>query len=501
MSMLPVFLKLDGRPCLVVGAGEVAAGKVESMVAAGARVTVVAPWAKPEVIALAESGNLDWHEREFLDSDIDGQFVVVAGTNLQAVNQHVYRLCDARGILCNAVDDIPHCDFYYGSVVRRGDLQIAISTAGESPSTAQRLRHEIDAALPQDLGPWLASLGRLRREVLVAYPAGDERKHLLGELAKRQVCDAAHCPTRATALPRHGHAPGTVMLVGAGPGDPDLLTVKAARLLASADLLLHDDLVPEPVLALAPKTAEVVNVGKRCGRAGVTQQQIHELMIAGAHAGRRVVRLKSGDPLLFGRAGEEMDALRAAGISFEVVPGVTAASAAAAAMPCSLTDRRAASSVLLSTAHHAPGEAANPEPTRIVYMPGRDLTGIAREWREAGLPGDYPCVLVSRAGRPDQHVMRTTLDLLHATAPGPAPTLLMGGEVFASREVRDSSELTAFWVENSQTEPTFKQLQPTAYSTESTAAPTPGNASCPPSIVVPGSDASSSFTFSSRLAE
>ena len=445
MSMLPVFLKLDGKPCTVVGAGEVAAGKIESLVAAGAKVTVVAPWVKPEIAHLASLGTVRWHEREVADSDIDGQFVVVAGTNLQAVNQHVYRLCDARGILCNAVDDIPHCDFYYGSVVRRGDLQIAISTAGESPSTAQRLRHEIDGALPHDLGPWLAALGRLRRDVLAAYPAGDERKHLLGELAKRSVCDAAHCPTRAAAFPERARKPerasarNPVALVGAGPGDPDLLTVKAARLLASADLLLHDDLVPEPVLSLAPKSAEVVNVGKRCGRAGVTQQQIHELMIEGARAGRAVVRLKSGDPLLFGRAGEEMDALRAARVPFEVVPGVTAASAAAAAMPCSLTDRRAASSVLLSTAHHAPGETANPEPTRIVYMPGRDLSAIAREWREAGLPGEYPCVLVSRAGQPDQQVTRTTLSLLHVTAPGLTPTLLMGGVVF--REVRALDQL------------------------------------------------------------
>lgn len=454
MSLLPVFLKLRGRRALVVGAGEVASGKIESLVAAEARVTVVAPWARPEIERLAEAGAVEWHRREFLDSDIVGQFVVVAGTNFAAVNQHVYRLCDAAGILCNAVDDIPHCDFYYGSVVRRGDLQIAISTAGESPSTAQRLRHEIDAALPHDLGPWLASLGRLRREVLQVYPAGDGRKHLLGELAHRSVCDSAACPSRVRAMPRTA-GPGPVMLVGAGPGDPDLLTVKAARLIANAELLLHDDLVPEAVLALAPADAEVVNVGKRCGRASITQGRIHELMIEGARAGRRVVRLKSGDPLLFGRAGEEMDALRGAGVPFEVVAGVTAASAAAAVLPCSLTDRRTASSVLLSTAHHAPGDAVNPEPTRVVYMPGRDLSAVAREWREAGLPGDYPCVLVSRAGQPEQEVVRTTLALLGATVPGPAPVLLMGGAVF--REARPFNELPGFplepWLRQAETNP------------------------------------------------
>ena len=447
MSLLPIFLKLDRRPCLVVGAGEVASGKIESLVASDAAVTVVAPWARPEIVRLTERGAIQWRQREFTETDIDGQFVVVAGTNVTAVNQHVYRLCAAANILCNAVDDIPHCDFYYGSVVSRGDLQIAISTAGESPSVAQRLRREIDAALPHDLGPWLHALGHLRREVLEAWPAGEDRKMLLQTLAERPICGLTDCPSRKLALPaapsvtaavavsRPEHPAAStsskVWLVGAGPGDPDLLTIKAARLLASADLLLHDDLVPEAVLALTNPSAEIVNVGKRCGRASITQAQIHAIMIAGARAGRRVVRLKSGDPLLFGRAGEEMDALREARVPFEVVPGVTAASAAAAAMPCSLTDRRAASSILLSTAHHAPGESGNPEPTRIVYMPGRDLTEVAREWRSAGLPGDYPCVLVSRAGQPDQQVTRTTLNLLHVTEPGPAPTLLMGGEVFA----------------------------------------------------------------------
>ncbi len=453
MSLLPIFLKLAGRSCLVVGAGEVASGKIESLVASGAQVTVVAPWARPEIERLAERGAVTWHPRAFEDRDVlhaaERPFVVIAGTNFAAVNQHVYRLCLAAKILCNAVDDIPHCDFYYGSVVRRGDLQIAISTAGDSPSLAQRLRREIDAQLPQDLGPWLHTIGEIRREVLAAAPSTEERKLLLGRLAGREACSAAECPSRRMALPAaHLVAPpplappvpefvaqqASVYLVGAGPGDPDLLTVKAARLLASADLLLHDDLVPEPILALVPATAEVVNVGKRCGAASITQEQIHELMLRGAREGRSVLRLKSGDPLLFGRAGEEMDALRAAGVHFEVVPGVTAASAAAAAIPCSLTDRRAASGVHLSTAHHAPGEVVNPEPTRVVYMPGRDLTGIARAWRAAGLPGDYPCVLVSRAGHPDQQVRRTILSLLHVSSPGPAPVLLMGGDVFRARE-------------------------------------------------------------------
>jgi precorrin-2 dehydrogenase/sirohydrochlorin ferrochelatase len=201
MSLLPVFLKLEGRPCLVVGAGEVASSKIESLVYSLARVTVVAPWARPEIVRLAEQKAITWRQREFVDADIDGAFVIVAGTNYASVNQHVYRLAVAHNILCNAVDDPPHCDFYYGSVVARGKLQIAISTTGESPAVAQRLRAEIDALLPHELGPWLCELGALRREVLDAYPAGDGRKALLHQLAQLPVCQSDNCPTRQMAFP------------------------------------------------------------------------------------------------------------------------------------------------------------------------------------------------------------------------------------------------------------------------------------------------------------
>jgi uroporphyrin-III C-methyltransferase len=434
MNLQPIFMKVEGRSCLVVGAGEVASGKIVSLVECGGDVTVIAPWAKPEIMELAEKGRIHWLQREFLDTDIDRQYVVIAGTDRAAVNQRAYRLCVAANILCNAVDDPPYCDFYYGSVVARGDLQIAISTAGQSPAVAQRLRREIDALLAPGIEPWLKSLGALRREVLDAYPAGDNRKHLLQALGEREVCELVECPSRKMALP-HTLSPkpaeGTVYLVGAGPGDPDLLTVKAARLLRAADLVLHDDLVPDAIVSMASPSACVVGVGKRCGRASITQDEIHRLMIEGARAGHSVVRLKSGDPLLFGRAGEELDALRTAGIPVEIVSGVTAASAAAAAIPCSLTDRRAASSILLSTAHT--------EPTRIVYMPGRDLVKIAHAWKDEGLPDDYPCVLVSRAGRPDQQFTATTLLHLAATQPGPAPTLLMGGRVFAGTVAASSA--------------------------------------------------------------
>ena len=489
MSLLPIFLKLEGRPALLVGAGTVALDKIGSLLKTNLRLRVVAPNARQEIRQLAAEGKLEWLQRSFEPSDLDGNLIVIAATDNPAVNSAVYRGSIERGILCNSVDDIPNCDFFFGSVVSRGDLQIAISTAGESPAFAQRLRREIDEQLPGDLGPWLQNLGELRREVLATHPRGEARKLLLHELAQRQICDSPTCSTRQLA---HGvsknnsvilseaernapsavegpasadtvilsdrsaaqgvegpavafgtHTPqGHVYLVGAGPGDPDLLTVKALRLIQSADVILHDDLVAPAILDLAPLDAVVVNVGKRCGIKTITQGEINALMVEHARDNRSVVRLKSGDPLIFGRAAEEITALTAADIPFEVVPGITAAFAAAAAVGCSLTSRHTASNVIFSTGHHAQShnDAALPQledATRVVYMPGRDLGLLALQWLQEGLPPDFPCAVVSRAAQPDQEIRYTTLAALGDAAPTQAPGLLIAGWA-----VRESS--TAF---------------------------------------------------------
>lgn len=520
MSLLPIFLNLDGRPGLIIGAGTVALDKIGSLLKTGLRLRVVAPHARPEIRALAADRKLDWIQRSFEPSDLDGNFLVIAATDSPSVNAAVYHAALERNILCNSVDDIPNCDFFFGSVVSRGDLQIAISTAGESPAFAQRLRREIDEQLPADLGPWLANIGDLRREVLATHPRGEARKLLLHELAHRPICDSPTCSTRQLArapleespaglaepFGGHGLQPvhdgpcnepvilsgarlsgssmirspqeaifaswggttglrhwsdsgplergsvqgvkgakdllfenhptisGAVHLVGAGPGDPDLLTVKALRLIQSADVILHDDLVAPAILRLAPTCAVVINVGKRCGIKNITQEEINSLMIHHARANRSVVRLKSGDPLIFGRAAEEIAALSAAEVSFEVVPGITAAFAAAAAVGCSLTSRNAASNVIFSTGHHAASHnsAAIPEredATRVVYMPGRDLNLLALQWLQEGLPPDFPCALVSRAAQPDQEILFTTLAALGDAAPTAAPSLLIAGWV------------------------------------------------------------------------
>jgi siroheme synthase-like protein len=200
MSLLPIFVKLTGRRCLLVGAGAVALQKIPSLLAAEADLRVIAPRTRSEIETLAGEGRIELIRREFVASDLDRIFLVIAATDNPKVNAAIHAAAVERNILCNSVDDPPHCDFYFGSVINRGDLQIAVSTAGESPAFAQRLRQEIDEQLPGDLGPWLRSLGELRREVLATYPAGEERKLLLHRLAHREVCDARECPARKSAL-------------------------------------------------------------------------------------------------------------------------------------------------------------------------------------------------------------------------------------------------------------------------------------------------------------
>ena len=417
--------------------------KIASLLGAGLQLRVVAPNARPEIRQLALEGKLEWIARRFETPDLDGNSLVIAATDSSEVNAAVYQGCVERNILCNSVDDIPNCDFFFGSVVRRGNLQIAISTSGESPAVAQRLRREIDAQLPQDLGEWLENLGQLRREILQAHPCSQARKALLHQLVHRPVCESASCPSRQMALAPLAEERGTVSLVGAGPGDPDLLTVKALRLIQTAEIILHDDLVPQAILALASPHAEILNVGKRCGTKTITQEEINTLMIENARTNHSVVRLKSGDPLIFGRAAEELAALTEAGVAFQIVPGITAAFAAAAAIGCSLTDRNSASNVTFSTGHHAQSHNQSPLPemedtTRVVYMPGRSLELLAEEWLQQGLPPDFPCAVVSRAAQAEQQVHYTTLAELGTLDQTPAPSVLIAG--WTVRKIAASAE-------------------------------------------------------------
>lgn len=440
MSLFPLFLKLEDRSCLVVGAGKIALPKIESLLHAGGRVTVVAPEALPEIAALATEEKINWIAREFLPGDLDGVLLVVTATNRKAVNQAVAEAARAAAVLCNSVDDPPDCDFFYGSVVERGSLQIAISTAGKSPAFSQRLRIELGALIADDTGDWLDKLGERRARILSALPAGEARKEALHLLARREICNPAACPVDARlegtlqTPPKSVAEAGRVYLVGAGPGQADLLTVRAQALIQSASCILHDDLVSSEVLSLASHKARVVNVGKRCGQKLITQEQIHQWMIQYAREGQSVVRLKSGDPLLFGRAAEEIAALRKAQITFEIVPGISAAFAAAAAAERSLTDRDSSSRVVLTTRHRAGNQHAaagnfNPgldaDSTLAIYMPGRDYAAFKADLLAEGWPPQALCVLVSAAGTSQQQSVSTPLSELDQLSPLTAPVVIL----------------------------------------------------------------------------
>jgi uroporphyrin-III C-methyltransferase len=437
--MFPIFLKLAGRPCLVVGAGAIATPKIDSLLRAGAQVTVVAPQANNAVAQLAQSGILHWLPREFAEADLDGVFLVITATGYRSVNHAVAESARARGVLCNSVDDPPDCDFFYPSVVRRGDLQIAVSTAGKSPALAQKLREEIDALLAPDAGEWLDQLGETRLRLLAAYPAGPERTPALHLLAQREHCKPSDCPVQQKLdqlpVPRPasavaGSQPGKAYLVGAGPGSVDLLTLRAHALISSATCLLHDDLVSEDILSLAAPHALVRNVGKRCGTKQITQEEINAWMIEYARSGHIVVRLKSGDPLLFGRAAEEIDALTAAAIPFEIVPGVSAGFAAAAVAGLPLTGRITSSRVLFATRHLAAGQTSGladipPSASLVLYMPGKDYAAIQSELAANGWPLDTQCLAVSRLGSSSRQIASCALSELSHLVPLPSPVVLL----------------------------------------------------------------------------
>lgn len=433
MNLLPAFLDLQQQKVLLVGAGHVATQKATQLLDTGAHLLVVAPAAEPQMQKWADEQRIEWRPRAFQAMDLDDCILVIAATNSSSVNESVYQLAIRRGIFVNSVDDPAHCRFFFSSNLCRGALQIAISTSGESPAFGQSLRDQIDAQLPADLGDRLRTLGKERRDILRQYPYSPARTQLLKSLAQDRFHDV-----RFQLLSDNDHleeataeepAVGTVYLVGAGPGDPELLTVKALHLLQTAEVILHDDLVSEEILALVRSDAELISVGKRCGEKHITQDQIHQRMIDCAHKHRVVVRLKGGDPMLFGRAAEEMAALRTAQIPYEIVPGITAAFAAAAAAGCSLTSRDSASGVMLTTGHlaeHRP--PAQNQTTRVIYMPGTNGQNLADKLLREGFSQELPCAIVSRASRVDEQVIFSTLGKFGSLANLPAPSLLLLGE-------------------------------------------------------------------------
>lgn len=431
MQLFPAFLKLNGRRVLVVGGGGVAASKLRGLLDAGARVTVVAPAIVDEI---ASTPNVTLVQRRFDPSDLDGVWLAVAAATPE-VNREVARAAGDRQLFVNAVDDPPNASLYLGGVVRRAGATMAISTDGRAPAIAGLLREGLDAVLPEkDLERWLAESDRLRaRWRQNGTPMQARRPELLEALIAlygrdarpRAGMDAGQAtrplPARTPATPpaRTAAQPGGgfVSLIGAGPGDPDLLTVRGAQRLAEADLVLYDGLVPESTVALATK-AQHFSVAKRAGRPAVTQETIHRLMIRSARRGKRVVRLKNGDPFLLGRGGEEALALASAGVPFEVIPGVTSAVAAPGLAGIPVTHRGMTTGFTVVSGH-AP-EAYEPivrgvapeSMTLVVLMGLRNRERIARTLLDVGWRPDTPSAVVLGAATPGMATWRGRLDAL-----------------------------------------------------------------------------------------
>lgn len=448
-NLYPLFADLRGRRVLVVGAGTVAARKIAALLAAGAEIEVVAAELGERVRDWLGADVLRHRAREFEPGQIDGAWLAIAATGDAALNARVFDAASARRVFCNVVDDAARSSFQSPAVVERGPLRIAVSSGGAAPVLARQVRARIEALLDDSLGPLAALLGRWRERLRARLPALSARRRFVETLAEGEVArllgsaqpEAAEAAL-AAALDRAQPAPaGRVSLVGAGPGDPGLLTLKALRRLQQADVILHDALVDPAVLELARRDAEFIEVGKRAGQPCTSQPSIHALMLAHARAGRRVVRLKGGDPFVFGRGGEELAFLRRHDIVCEVVPGITAAVACAAYAGVPLTHREHAQSVRLVTAHGRDSvdtldwpALAQERQTLAFYMAVGRLEALRDRLLEHGRDPATPFAIVENGSRPDQRVVLGRLAELperaraHAVA---SPAIVIVGEVAA----------------------------------------------------------------------
>jgi uroporphyrin-III C-methyltransferase/precorrin-2 dehydrogenase/sirohydrochlorin ferrochelatase len=431
--MFPAFLDLAGRKVVVVGGGPVAAGKIEALAAAGARVTVIAPDIRPEI----EHADIETVRREFADSDLDGAWWVVAAAP-PAVNRRVSEAAERRRIFVNAVDDPEHATAYLGGVVHRDGVTIAISTDGRAPAIAGLLREAFDALLPRDIDAWLQASDDARRLWRAQRTPMEERRPQLLDILNRLYEEKRR--TMPSRIPdRQSRIPARVALVGAGPGDPDLWTRRAVAYLAEADLVLYDALVDAQALRRFTH-AQCFCVGKRARRESVRQETIHRLMIRAARAGKRVVRLKGGDPFVFGRGAEEALALAMAGIPFEVVPGVSAAIAAPELAGIPLTHRGTASGFLVLSGHAIDAferglRAVQPNAVPIVVLMGvGSRAELAQRLIAQGWRADTPAAIVCGASTPDEWIWTGIVsDLGQAEVPAGIAGVVVIGDVVRIR--------------------------------------------------------------------
>ncbi|WP_205952226.1 siroheme synthase CysG [Pantoea stewartii] len=444
MDYLPLFADLAGRPVLVVGGGDIAARKIELLRRAGARIQIASRELCPELQTLLDEQQLEWLATAFEPAQLDKVFLVIAATDDNALNAQVYDEANARHKLVNVVDDQPKCSFIFPSIVDRSPLVVAISSSGTAPVLARMLREKLETLLPSHLGQMAELAGQWRDKVKARFSRMSDRRRYWerifnGRFASQMATGDVEA-AKATLDSELGDQPprqGEIILVGAGPGDSGLLTLRGLQVMQLADVVLYDHLVSEEVLDLVRRDADRICVGKRASAHLLPQDEINQLMVQLAQKGKRVVRLKGGDPFIFGRGGEELQAAQQAGIPFQVVPGVTAAAGATAYAGIPLTHRDYAQSVLFITGHCRPDSddidwpsLARARQTLAIYMGAMKAAEISRQLILHGRAASTPVAVIGRGTRSDQQVLTGTLEHLETLAvSAPSPALLVIGEV------------------------------------------------------------------------
>jgi len=447
-------MNIRDRDCLVVGGGSVAARKAAILHSAGARIHVVAAKLCDEVRALIDKGQYQHTDRNFAEEDLLDKVLVIAATNDKATNQEVSKLAKSRYLPVNVVDNPSLCSFIMPSIIDRSPLQVAISTGGASPVLARMLRTQLEGNIPNSYGKLAALVEGYRDQVKAAFGSVEQRRSFWEDILEGPVAELVFAGKEAEAHQRLQQAideakvkpdyQGEVYLVGAGPGDPDLLTFRALRLMQKADVVVYDRLVSDAIMELVRRDSEKFYVGKERDKHAVEQEDINQCLVRLAREGKRVLRLKGGDPFIFGRGGEEISTLMDEGVNFQVVPGITAAAGCAAYSGIPLTHRDFAQAVIFVTGHLKDGTVnlnwkmlAHEHQTVVFYMGLHGVHCICEKLTEHGRSGSTPVALVERGTTPEQKVYIGTLDTLPQMVKDnnvKPPTLIIVGEVVQMHE-------------------------------------------------------------------
>jgi len=453
MDFFPIFLDVKNRTSLVVGGGDIAARKVALLLKAQGKIRVVSPKLCTELKATVEKGLIEYVARGFQVDDLDDAYLVIAATDNTEVNRQVSEAARSRHLPVNVVDQPALCTFITPSIIDRSPVVAAVSTGGASPVLARIIRSRLETLIPAGYGRLAELANRFRDRVKARFQDATDRRMFWEKVLQSGVAErvfSGHIEEADVSMERAlestdpGDGMGEVYLVGGGPGDPDLLTFRALRLMQQADVVVYDRLVAAPVLEMTRRDAERIYVGKERDHHAMRQEEINQLLVDLAKKGKRVVRLKGGDPFIFGRGGEEIDTLSAEGVPFQVVPAITAASGCAAYSGIPLTHRDYAQSVTFVTGHLKDGsinlnwrQLAQPHQTVVFYMGLVGLPVIVQQLIEHGVSPDMPIALIQQGTTEKQRVFTGTLNNIQAIVereqPKP-PTLIIVGEVVQLQE-------------------------------------------------------------------